>query len=63
MGFFASADRTDRVSNAPTPAAVKKRVAVSHDVCEPVQIRKNPPTGSTPKSRVNGSSPLHGSPA
>ena len=52
--FLGQSDRTDRVSNERTPAAVKKRVQVRHVVCDPVQIRKNPATGSAPKSRVNG---------
>lgn len=55
--FFWRADRTDRVSNAPTPAAIKKRVQVRHEVYDPVQIRKNPATGRIPKLRVYGSNP------
>jgi hypothetical protein len=50
-GFFIS-DRTVRVRNEFTPTADKKRVQVSHDVCEPVQIRKNPAAGRTLKPRV-----------
>jgi hypothetical protein len=52
-GFFIS-DRTDCVNSTPTPAVIEKRVQVRHEVCGPVQIRKNPATGSASKSRVYG---------
>ncbi len=33
------------------PTAIKKRELVRHEVCDPVQIRKNPATGRISKSR------------
>jgi hypothetical protein len=48
-GFFF--DRNDCVNSTLNPAVIEKRVSVRREVCDPVQIRKNPTTGRQTRGR------------